>query len=113
MKILSILFALLLSISLFSQDPSDRQITSGVEVSSDRVIQDATTNELQLIGNATFVSEELEITNADKIIYNSKTKKVIAEGMISFDFSGAVIVADTKNVSRLVHTLGEDSAYLK
>jgi len=68
-----------------------------------------------LEGNVSISTGKLEVANADKIIIEKGTNKVLVYGSCEFTFSGKLVkTSRARNVVQVLeYTVGEDSLYLK
>lgn len=69
-------------------------------------------NTILLSGAVNFKTETIDIKNADKIVYNTCTKEIVATGVQNFEIKGSVQVAEQNKRDTLTYRLGDDIAYM-
>ncbi len=108
--------------SIFAQQKSVNEIT----FKSDKVIFDKEpkfeckqivfndkTQVVTLTENVSLKTEKFEFANADKAVYNQKTKKLTIYNCKGFTIDGKVVTDNDKKRKNIVeYTFGEDIAYL-
>ncbi len=70
----------------------------------------------ELTGNVHFVTNAIEINNADKVTFNEETKEVIGYGNLKWDMKIPITVSRKKSETRqgiIRYKLGDDKAYLE
>ena len=64
-------------------------------------------------GNVSFRFGNFECSNAEKVVYDKKAKKLLVYGPRSFAFGGTIAVKETTSKeTTLEYTLGEDTVYV-
>ena len=113
MKNLLLLSALFLSFNAFAQENklSKKRPTCSYSCNdSTKFSKDKTV--LQLFGNARFETDVLEITHADKILFDSKTNEIVVTGKFKYAMNGAVQIASGAESKTLRYKIGETTAYI-
>jgi lipopolysaccharide assembly outer membrane protein LptD (OstA) len=70
----------------------------------------------ELTGNVHFVTNAIEINNADKVTFNEETKEVVGYGNLKWDMKIPITVSHNKSLTRqgmIRYKLGDDKAYLE
>lgn len=67
---------------------------------------------MQLFGDASFKTELLEITHADKIVFDSKKNEMVVTGKFEYNMRGALNIKDGSKNKTLRYKIGEDTAYI-
>lgn len=113
MKNLIFLFAIFFGLKVFGQETKPLkktpiifyQANDSTSLSKDKTV-------LQLFGNATIKTAALEITHADKIVFNSETNEMIVTGKFDYLMRGALIVKDVSKDKTLRYRIGDDTVYI-
>lgn len=87
------------------------------KVRADVVNFDNNTKLVEYTGDVNFVTEGVEITDADKLVFNSTTKEIVATGNLNMKLSAPISIVnnsklDTEHKS-VRYKLGDDKAYLE
>lgn len=68
---------------------------------------------MTLIDNVSLKTDKFEFTDAGKVVYNEKTKKLTIYDCKGFTIDGKVVVNDNvSKVKTVEYTLGDDTVYL-
>ena len=72
---------------------------------------------VEYTGDVNFVAEGVEITDTDKLVFNSDTKEIVATGNLKMKLSAPISVVDNSRIGtehKLVrYKLGDNKAYLE
>ena len=64
-------------------------------------------------GKVSFKTDKLQCSDAEKVVYDNKAKKLVIYGLGSFVFDGKVTVKESSSKDNTVeYTLGEDTVYI-
>lgn len=127
MKKLLLLALFATSVGLYAQTTGTTTVTSKnviaesdnpkYKVRADVVNFDNNTKLVEYTGDVNFVAEGVEITDADKLVYNSTTKEIIATGNLNMKLSAPISVVDNSKLGTeqksVRYKLGDDKAYLE
>ncbi|MET4080348.1 lipopolysaccharide assembly outer membrane protein LptD (OstA) [Pedobacter sp. UYP30] len=113
MKNLLLLSLLLFGFNAFAQESTTSKKTpilsykcnDSTSLSKDKTI-------LKLFGDATIKTDALEITHADKIVFDSKTNEMIVTGKFEYRMRGALNIKNSSRNNTLRYKIGEDTAYI-
>lgn len=64
-------------------------------------------------GNVSFNDNVMEVKNANKIVYNAKSKELIITGAENFTFDGEIEVSEVVKVTTIRYKMGERVAYVE
>ena len=124
-KVLTLLtFAFFLSLTqtVSAQAKSE----GGITICSDKVVFDKDpqftckqlkyndeTKVMTLTDNVSLKTDKFEFSDAGKVVYNEKTKKLIIYDCKGFTIDGKVVVSDNvSKVKTVEYTIGDDTVYL-
>lgn len=79
----------------------------------DSVLTNKDKSVVQLFGDANFKTDLLEITHADKIVFNNTTKEVFVIGKFDFLMDGKIRVKDGSKNKTLRYKIGDHTAYIE
>ena len=120
--LLTIALLITLTESASAQDKADAGIRKVLDTtfskkdpqfSSTTVAFDKKTQVLTLTGNASFKTDKLQLADAGKIVYDEKTKKLVAYECKGFSFDGEVVIKDKgSKVITVEYIVGENILYV-
>lgn len=112
MKKIMLLFACFISVGMFAQESKSEE-ESFPSYSAKTVTFDEKQNIMELKGDVSFKTAYLELENAEKIVWNKDSKKIMVIGVKKFTIDGSVIVSDNAEKNILRYQIGERTAYLE
>lgn len=113
MRTMLFLVALFFSTGLFAQEKLDKKPDNAeVFFSADVTTFDSDKQILELTGNASFSTSIVDIEQADKIVFNKKTKEFTISGFKEFRINGEVQLMEDLGSTTLKFELGTCVAYL-
>lgn len=87
------------------------------KVHADAVNFDNTTKLVEYTGDVNFITEGVEITDADTLVYNNATKEIVATGNLDMKLSAPISIVDNSKPGTehksVRYTLGDNKAYLE
>jgi len=110
MKSLILVFAILLSFSSFAQENAVEKESNEPVFTCD--LLNFKKNKLVFTGDVTFKTDIIQVEDADKIVYNKNTKKMVITGLDNFVMDGEIHVKNKAKKNRLRYTVGERIAYM-
>ena len=110
MKNLLFTLALTIGLSVFAQENTE---IINPKFSCDAMVVNKETNTTAFIGNANFKTDIIEVTNADKIVFNKETNEIIVTGLKQYNMVGSIQVIKDSPKNTLRYTLGERIAYVE
>lgn len=91
--------------------------TADYKVRSEKLIIDNETQLVEYTGNVDFTAEGIKIEGADKIVFDSLSKELIASGNLNMKLSAPISVVDNSKLDKehksIRYKLGDDKAYLE
>lgn len=91
--------------------------TADYKVRSEKLIIDNETQLVEYTGNVDFTAEGIKIEGADKIVFDSLSKELIASGNLNMKLSAPISVVDNSKLGKehksIRYKLGDDKAYLE
>lgn len=113
MKNLAFLIFLLFSLCAFGQGNTEAKkapfftynCVDSVSINKDKSI-------IQLFGDASFKTDLLEVTHADKIVFNNATKEVLVSSKFDYITKCALNLNDGSKSKTLRYKIGDDAVYL-
>ncbi|OYQ44360.1 hypothetical protein CHU92_02435 [Flavobacterium cyanobacteriorum] len=81
-----------------------------------KMVYDQDNKITELTGDVYFVTNAIEINDADKVVFNEETKEITAHGNFTWRMRIPIEVVDTngaKTRSMMRYKLGDDKAYLE
>lgn len=99
---------------LLSKDISDKVVfDKDPQFTFKKIDYDEQNKVMTLTENVSFKNDKFEFTNAGKVVYNEKTKKLVIYDCKSFIIDGKIIAKDNvTNTKTVEYTLGDDKVYL-
>ncbi len=89
---------------VFNQDP---------KFTCNQISYDDKTQEMILLENVSLKTDKFEFTNAGKVVYDQKSKKMTIYGCQGFTIDGKVVTqTGTEKKNIVEYTLGDDTVYL-
>lgn len=106
----------------FGQKKSTNELTvSADNVSSDnemkfectKIVYNDKSQVTKFLENVSLKTDKVEFTNADKVIYNQVTRKMIIYGCKDFTIDGKIVTQIKKHKKNVIeYTFGSDIAYI-
>ena len=114
MKNLILLAVLSYSLSSFAQNDKAEIKDNEPEFTCDLVKFDPESDNIELIGNVNFETDIIKLEKADKVVYNQKTKELLATGLRHYVMiDGAVQIDNQAEMKTLRYTIGDRIAYIE
>lgn len=124
-KLLTLLF-LICSISLTKIASAQTKSSGETTLSSDKIVFnqdpkfqckkisfDDKTQRMTLIENVSLKTDKFELSNASKVVYDQKTKKITIYECKGFTIDGKVVTNNKTHKKNIVeYTLGDDTVYI-
>ena len=112
MRSLLLLILVLFTTGMTAQETSDIFKSDGVVFSGDRSILRENKQIIEFSGNVYFTSDIVEIEQAEKIVYDKKTKTFTVSGFSELLINGKRRLASDLGPTTLKMELGENTVYL-
>ena len=112
MRSLVVLFFILFSTGMFAQETTDIFKGNGVVFSGDNSVFYKNKQVVEFSGNVHFTSDIVEIEQAEKIVYDKKTKTFTVSGFSELLINGKRRLASDLGPTTLKMELGENTIYL-
>ncbi|QSS97836.1 hypothetical protein [Psychroflexus sp. ALD_RP9] len=111
----NIILMLFLLINFVSLAQNEIEETTLVEpnFSSESVTINDSSDIMIFKGKVSFKSDLMNLTRAEKIVYNKKTNRLVAYGVNEFTFDGKVQISRNNKNKILKYTIGERTAYVE